>query len=724
MSAPIGSVALFDAEVAQWALTRALRNLDPTDRWPKLLNLSRDEQFTLRKLADSVPEAEFQARITDLRSLKHVDRSRTVALVTSNGKVGVLIWLAEAGLASVEYEDEPIQRGQLDAVLSDVDPYALLIGRRLNDQNASTDENFGLGWFASALLRHRTELIGVIICSVLLQFFSLAFPLLFQVVIDRVLIHKTFSTLAVVTLAMLLVTIFEGVTQQTRAYLINHTSNRIDVELGARLFSRLLRLPISYFETRPAGHTVARIREIESIRNFLTGSALTSTIDLAFMAIAVAILFLYSPILALTFLLICPLYILVALIVRPLMRRRIEERFNRGAASQQFQVETVIGVSTVKTSAAERPSRDEWERRLASYVNASFKTQMLGTFGQTSFSFLSRLTTILILFVGAHEVMAERLTVGGLVAFNMIASQIVSPLLRIATVWQDFQQIQISISRLRDIWDAEPEWASTQVSALRGALRGKISFKNVAFEYTPGAQTLRDVNLFVEPGSVVGIVGESGSGKSTLVKLLNRTYLPGSGQVLIDGIDIAKINPRQLRRRIGFVQQENFLFNRTIAENIAFGHPEARAGQIQAAAKLSGAHDFIMALPEGYRTQLHERGTNLSGGQRQRIAIARALIRNPKILIFDEATSALDYESELIIQNNMKRISEGRTVFVVAHRLSTVRDCDIIVGMANGRIREIGSHDELIAQQDGVYARLWRLQSGERPRGLSRHANE
>jgi subfamily B ATP-binding cassette protein HlyB/CyaB len=497
-----------------------------------------------------------------------------------------------------------------------------------------------------------------------------------------------------------------------------HTTNRIDVELGSRLFYHLLRLPLDYFETRSAGVTVARMRELETIRNFLTGQGIFSVVDLLFVFVFIGVLFLYSWFLALIVLCTIPLYVGIAAVVRPMFREKLRQKFNRWSATQQFLVESVVGVPTLKAAAVEPVMQHQWEERLAAYVKTSFDATLIASAGQNSIEFVTKLATALILFFGAKEVIEGRMSVGQLIAFNMIANQVASPILRISQLWQDFQQIQISVERLGDVLNARTERLPQGAAWMRPA-RGSVEFRGVTFRYRPELpDAVRSLSFAINAGEVVGIVGQSGSGKSTLTKLLQRLYLAQSGQILIDGTDIAQLDPFWLRRQLGVVLQENLLFSRTIHENIALARPEMSRDEVVRVARLAGAHKFIMKLPMGYDSPIEERGANLSGGQRQRIAIARALATNPRILIFDEATSALDYQSEQTIQKNMGDIVKGRTVVIIAHRLAAVRHCNRIIGMSEGRIVEIGSHQELLANPDGVYAQLWALQSGQ-PNELS-----
>jgi subfamily B ATP-binding cassette protein HlyB/CyaB len=469
-------------------------------------------------------------------------------------------------------------------------------------------------------------------------------------------------------------------------------------------------LPIAYFEARRVGDSVARVRELENVRSFLTGSAVTLVIDLLFTVVFLAVMFYYSAVLTWIVIGAFPFYIGLSLLVTPMFRRRLDEKFKRGAENQAFLVESVTGVETVKAMSVEPQMQRRWEEQLAAYVRASFASATLGNIATQIATLINKLTIAFTLFFGARLAIDGALTVGELVAFNMLAARVNSPVLRLAQLWQDFQQVSISIDRIGDILNSQPEPSFDAMRPSLPAIKGEIAFEHVTFRYRlDGPPVLRDIDLTIPAGRVVGIVGPSGSGKSTLAKLVQRLHSPEAGRVLVDGIDLALIDATWLRRQIGVVLQENVLFNRSVRENIALGDPAMPLEAVMAAAELAGAHEFIAALPHGYDTVVGERGASLSGGQRQRIAIARALVTNPRVLIFDEATSALDYESEQVIHANMRRICVGRTVLIIAHRLSAVRFADRIVTIEAGAITEDGSHDELI-RRGGRYAKLHRLQ--------------
>ena len=570
---------------------------------------------------------------------------------------------------------------------------------------------FDFSWFIPSLVKYRRLLGEVLVVSLFLQLFALVSPLFFQVVMDKVLVHRGLTTLDVLVIGLLIVVVFESVLTALRTYVFSHTTSRIDVELGARLFRHLLNLPLAYFQARRVGDSVARVRELENIRSFLTGSSLTLVLDVAFSVLFIAVMFFYSVPLTLIVLVSLPLYLGLSLLLMPVLRARLNEKFARGAENQALLVETITGIQTVKASALEPAVAKRWDDQLAAYVSASFKTSTLASYGHEGINLIGKVVGAVTLWYGARLVMEQQLTVGQFVAFNMFAQRVALPIMRMAQLWTDFQQTGISMARLGDILNTRTE-VPRQAAAQLPPLKGRIEFCDVSFRYRPEAPpVLHALALDVRAGEVIGIVGRSGSGKSTLTKLVQRLYTPEQGRVLVDGVDISLIDAAQLRRQIGVVLQDNWLFNRSVRENIAITDPAAPIEAVMAVAQLAGAHEFVSELPEGYDTLVGEQGTGLSGGQRQRIAIARALFSNPRILILDEATSALDYESEAILQRNMAAICRGRTVIVIAHRLSSVRHCHRIVVMDKGRIVEAGPHLELVTMPGGLYAHLWSMQS-------------
>ncbi len=588
---------------------------------------------------------------------------------------------------------------------------------------------FDFTWFIPSLIKYRKLLGEVLLISFMLQLFGLVSPLFFQVVMDKVLVHKGMTTLDVLVIGLVVVVVFESVLNALRAYVFSHTTSRIDVELGARLFRHLIQLPLAYFQARRVGDSIARVRELENIRSFLTGNAMTVLLDVVFSIVFIGVMLFYSVPLTLIVLVSLPLYFGLSLSVIPVLRARLDTKFARSAENQALLVETVTGIQTVKATALEPSFAKRWDNQLAAYVSASFKTQNLASVAHEGVNLIGKLVNAATLWYGAQLVMgsatdAPSLTVGQFVAFNMFAGRVSQPIMRMAQLWTDFQQTGISVARLGDILNTRTEVPPTSTAQLP-ALKGRITLDKVVFRYRPeAAPVLNSVSLDIRPGEVIGIVGRSGSGKSTLTKLVQRLYSPEGGRLLVDGIDISLIDAAQLRRQVGVVLQENLLFNRSIRENIAIADPAAPIEAVMRVAQLAGAHDFISELPEGYDTVVGEQGGSLSGGQRQRVAIARALFTNPRILILDEATSALDYESEAIIQKNMQYICQGRTVLIIAHRLSAVRNAHRIIVMEKGNIVEMGPHEALIQKPKGLYAHLWAMQDGVKMESANHGAND
>jgi subfamily B ATP-binding cassette protein HlyB/CyaB len=572
------------------------------------------------------------------------------------------------------------------------------------------DLKFDLTWFIPAIVKYRTFFGEVLVASFVLQLFALLTPLFTQVVIDKVLVHKGFTTLHVLAVGMVALAMFDAVLGGLRTYLFAHTTNRIDVGLGAQLFRHVLALPLAYFEARRVGDTVARVRELEHIRQFLTSHSVTVVLDVVFTLVFLIVMWFYSHTLTMVVMASLPLYAILSIAITPTIRARLHEKFNRGAENQSFLVEAISGIQTVKALAVEPPLIRKWEEQLAGYVRASFRATSLITVAGQIAGCIQKITTVAVLWVGAYRVIDGDLSIGQLIAFNMLSAQVTGPLLRLVSLWQEFQQVGVSVQRLGDVLNTQPEPSYKPNRTTLPQVAGQVSFENVTFRYRPdSSEVLKRMSFSVTAGEVIGIVGRSGSGKSTIAKLIQRLYLPERGRIVLDNVDLAQVDPAWLRRQVGVVLQENFLFNSSVRDNIALADPGLAMEQVIQSAKLAGAHEFILELPDGYDTIVGEHGSSLSGGQRQRIAIARALVANPRILIFDEATSALDYESEAVIQKNMVQICQGRTVFIIAHRLSTVRPADQIYVVEKGEIVEKGSHEALL-RTNGFYARLCTLQ--------------
>lgn len=572
----------------------------------------------------------------------------------------------------------------------------------LKHKMLTAEIRFGFMWFFNQLLHYKKIVGEILLASFVIQLFGLVTPLFTQVILDKVLVHHSISTLNVIAIAFGGVIGFELLLNLVRNYIFVHTTSKIDAKLGAKLFRHLISLPLVYFEKRKVGNIIARVRELDQIREFIANKSVTLLLDILFSGVFVVMMMLYSVKLALTALGFVFVIAMLYFFITPQLRARLEEKFQMGAQSNSYLVESVTGMQTVKSLAIEGSMQKSWEDYLGKYVNSGFKLTNLSNILSGISGALQKLMTLSILYIGVGLVIEGKLSVGQLIAFQMFAGQFSAPIMRLVGLWNEFQQALLSVDRLGDILNTPMEQTNDKAITLP-KLEGSVKFDKISFRYSPdGTQVLKQLSLDISPGKSIGLVGRSGSGKSTLTKLIQRLYLPNEGAIFIDGVDVRHMNPAWLRHNIGVVLQENYLFSGTIKSNIAYTMPGASMERIINTAKMAGAHEFISEFPEGYDTLVGERGSSLSGGQKQRIAIARALLSDPKILIFDEATSALDYESEKIIQDNLKNIRAGRTMFIVAHRLSTVKNCDEIVVMDKGQIVEKGNHDELMAKQ-GYY---------------------
>ena len=582
----------------------------------------------------------------------------------------------------------------------------------LMDRTSTTPEQkFGPAWFWPALKRYRGVLIQVLLASFVVQLFTLANPLLIQVIIDKVINQRSLDTLQVLGIALVAVTLLEGVLGSLKTYLFSETTNRIDQRLGAEVIDHLLRLPLGYFDRRPVGELGSRISELEKIRNFLTGQALTTVLDAAFSVIYIVVMLFYSWVLTLIALAVLPIQVGLTLLGAPLFRRQYRKSAEANASTQSHLVEVLTGIQTVKSQNVEMISRWTWQERYGKYINRSFEKTVTGTALSQTSQVLQKISQLLVLWVGASLVLSGDLTLGQLIAFRIISGYVTQPLLRLSSIWQTIQELRVSFERLADVIDT-PQESDDQDKAKvpLPPIDGAVSFDNLSFAFSTGtAPVLNDVSLEVKSGTFVGIVGQSGSGKSTLMKLLPRLYSPNQGRILIDNYDIDKVELYSLRRQIGIVPQDPLLFSGNVNENIALTQPDASSEEIVMAAKVACAHDFIMELPAGYSTPVGERGASLSGGERQRIAIARTLLANPKLLVMDEATSALDYETERKVCDNLIQALHDCTVFFITHRLSTVRRADLIVVMHQGAVVEKGTHEELMDRRGRYYA-LYRQQ--------------
>ena len=502
-------------------------------------------------------------------------------------------------------------------------------------------------------------------------------------------------------LALVVATILGSILSSLRTFLFAETTNRIDTRLGAEVIDHLLRLPLNYFDKRPVGELGSRVAELEKIRNFLTGQALTTILDSVFSIIYIIIMFIYSWLLSIVALTVVPVQIIITFIGAPLIRKQIRDIAQENAKTQSHLVEVLTGVQTVKAQNVENISRWKWQELYSQYISKSFQKTITSTALGESSQVLQQLSQLLVLWIGAQLVLEGQLSLGQLIAFRIISGFVTQPLLRLSTIWQNIQELRVSFERLADIIDTPEEANVAERSKLPlPNIDGLVEFKNVSFNFLKGKpNVLNNINLKIKPGDFIGVVGQSGSGKSTLMKLLPRLYKPQSGNIFIDGYDIEKVELYSLRRQIGIVPQEPLLFAGSISDNIALTDPEATNEEIVKASKTANAHEFIMGLSDGYSTQIGERGAGLSGGQKQRIAIARTLLSNPKLLIMDEATSALDYETERKVCEGIRKVCVGSSVFFITHRLSTVRNSDLIIMLHEGCIVETGTHKELMNMQ-------------------------
>ncbi len=569
------------------------------------------------------------------------------------------------------------------------------------------DLKFNIKWFIPTIVKYKKQLVQILIAAFTIQLFGLVTPVIMQVIIDKVLVHNSMITLNTIMVILAIITLFELMMTIARVYVFTDTTNKIDVILGARLFKHLVHLPLAYFENRRVGDTIARVKELENIRRFLTGTPLSTIIDLLFINVYIFVMFMYSTKLTLVVILSLPVFAIISLTYTPIFKKRLDEKFKAGAESQAFMVETVTGIGTVKTMALEPKFESKWDSLLSKYTRSNYKISTLSGNLNAIIMFTQKVFNLIILWVGVNLVITHDITVGQFIAFRMLSGNVTQPILRITQLWQELQQSSVSIDRIGDIFNSKPEVDVESNKTRLAQIQGEIKFENVTFRYrNDKPEVIRNISFTIPKGKVIGFVGRSGSGKSTVGKLIQRLYIPERGKILVDGVDTSIVDTDWLRSQIGVVMQESFLFGGTIRENIAINHPAASIDEIMKVCHIAGAHEFIIGLPQAYDTVVGENGTGLSGGQKQRIAIARALLGNPRILVFDEATSALDYESESIIQNNIEEICKGRTVIMIAHRLSTLQNADAILVMDKGNIIEYGPQKKLLQNEKGLYYHL------------------
>lgn len=682
--------------------------------WGKRFNLNRLREIanvgrhgsSLRGLVTAAESVGFSTRPVQA-SLDKLAEQKLPAIAHWEGKHFITVY--EVTRKSVVVVDPAI--GQLN--LSHAEFKAGWTGNTLlleptAQLNDAEEANHSLWDFWALLKPHWFVLLEIVIISVSIQLFGLITPIFTQLLLDRVVVQQNTLTLNAIGLGLVIFSLFDVAMTGLRKYLLDHTANKIDLALMVGFIRHTFRLPLSFFESRYVGDLMARVQENQKIQRFLTGDSLSIFLDLLTVFIYVGLMCWYSWKLAIVILVLVPLFALLALISTPILRQISREVFRTVAHQKSYLIEGLTGIRTIKSMALEQSVRWHWEERFYDYIKTKFSSQIIRNQLHIASSTIKGLATAILLWFGAWLVIQQELTIGQLVAFNMLLGRVISPFQRLTVLWNDLQEVTISVERINDVLEAEPE-ENLQYETRQSCppLKGHIRFEKVCFRYHAENKNniLENLSFEIQPGQTIALVGRSGSGKTTIAKLILGLYTPTEGKIFIDGQDIANISLKSLREQIGVVDQANFLFGSTIGENISISYPEATQAEILAAARQAGADEFIRELPLGYDTPVGERGGNLSGGQRQRVAIARSLLGNPRLLIFDEATSSLDAESESIIQANMQTILQGRTSIIIAHRLSTVQNADLILVLDRGILIESGTHQDLMNKR-GRYFHL------------------
>ena len=585
------------------------------------------------------------------------------------------------------------------------DGYGFLIKRIYKMSDA--DRPFGLLWFVPEFLKLKGVFGHIAFAVLMINVVALVMPLFFQIVVDKVLVSQSYNTLQVLVVAIVAVLVFNAVMEYLRGYLLLFGTNKIDISTATKVFDRLMHLPIDFFDRIPSGVLLKHMQQTEKIRGFLSGSLFFTILELTSLCVFIPFLLVYSVQLTCVVLGFSLLMALViALLIKP-FQRRLQELYQAEGKRQSMLVESIQGMRTVKSLSLEPVQKEAWADTTAFAVNAYFRVGKISITAKTMSQFLEMMMNVSVIGLGTLAVFDGDMSVGALIAFQMISGRVTGPLVKLVSLVHEYQQIAISVQMLGNVMNTRPE---PDGGGVRNPFRGQIAFEHVNFRYTAdGPQVIRDLSFVLEPGQVIGIVGRSGSGKTTLTKLLQGLYPVMSGLIKIDGIDIREIDKVHLRNSIGVVLQENYFFSGTVRENLSLTKRNATLDEIIAVTKLAGADDFVQNLPKGYDTMLEENASNLSGGQKQRLAIARALLTNPRILIFDEATSALDPESENVIQENLPRIASGRTVLIISHRLSIVSGADMTIVLDKGELSDFAPHRELLSRP-GVYKDFWSQQ--------------
>jgi len=575
---------------------------------------------------------------------------------------------------------------------------------------SDTSQPFGFRWFFPEIIRHSRYFRDIAICAIMGNVISFATPLFFNVMIDKVIPHHSYNTLMAVVLAFSLTTIFDGIFQYLRQYVTLFATNKIDASLAARTFQKLLSLPLHFFERMSAGVLVRNMMQSESVRAFLTGRLFHTALDVTNLPILLVGLSMYSFKLTMIVLLFSLAMAGVIAGMLPIFRNQLEKLYSAEGNRQADLVETIHGIRAIKSLALEQSRLAAWNDKTAYAIRCRFTVGSIGAIGGVLTNVIEKMMQIAIIGIGAHDVFEGTLSLGALVAFNMMAGRITGPLVQVVGLINEYQQTALSVRMLGGVMNQPPEREPGQ-RGIRPVITGKMSFEDVTFTYEGGTNPALDhINFEVEEGQVIGVVGRSGSGKTTVTRLIQGIHTAQGGMIKLNGTDIRHVDLQHLRKSIGVVLQDNILFRGTIIDNIAAGRPDASLTEVVEAARMAGADEFIDRLPRSYETWVEENATNFSGGQKQRIAIARALLIRPRFLIFDEATSALDPESEAIIQENLDQIAKNRTMVIVSHRLSSLTLADKILVLEKGRVADFAPHDVLVERCE-VYRNLWHQQT-------------
>ena len=667
-----------------------------------------DRDFSLEKIEDILKEYKFKSESLDytFEELKNAPLPAVVGF--KNGKYAML------GVNNNEtvYIVDPIR--SVPMAISSEQFREVWSGKvyviRPKLTIAELSKRYNLEWFLEIILHYKKYFAEVLIATFFIQLMGLLMPLFTQVVIDKVIGNSGLSTLTVLGCAVLLMITVGSILTGVKTYVMNFTTNKLDAILGTRLFRHLISLPANYYENRKVGETMFRVNALSGIREFLTGKTLTTILDVLFSVVFIAVMFYYSVTLTLIALVIVPLFIAQAFWAFPIFWKKLMISMNANMVRRAFLTEAVTGMQTVKALAVEPQFRKKWEKFVARHISLAFDLLRFNLVITSGNQAIQAISNLVILWFGGYMVMNGEFTLGQLIAYQMISAQAIGPLTRLLTMWPEVQQSGMALVMLGDIIHSQREPVLNPIPHGLKAIKGDIEVENLSFRYRPDLPfALENVSFSVKAGEKIGIVGRSGSGKSTLASLLQKIYFQDDGVIKVDGIDLRQADYPWLRRQMGVVMQDNYLFDGSIRDNIAAGAPATSMENVIRAAEIAGAHEFILELDEGYDTKVGERGAGLSGGQRQRIAIARALLTNPRILIFDEATSALDYESERIVMKNLENIAGDRTMIIIAHRLTTVEKCDKIIVLDHGKIAEMGSHQDLI-EHNGIYRKLYDTQ--------------